>query len=229
MRAFLVTFVIVILVLAGTAYWLWRNADRLPEGSLIRTVAQLLRGQPADEPSPTPEDYHLLQSLGGVPFGEAARAGLRGEDYAYLRSFEPIQASDGVQTRNGVTVRGKPYDLCFEFETRHPREQHLEFNIGGAWDELHFGCGFDDGHPSDPEGQWSIELEIKADGELILGPTELTPNVEPFFGSVRVKGVNRVTFTSRRNGYQNPFCPLLIDPFLKRLPEQAAAGQNKSG
>lgn len=222
MRGFLITLIIVILVAGGAAWWLWQNSDKLPEGSLPQRVSEKLHTEPAEIPARTPSDYHILETNGSIPLAEAERAGLSGLDYSYLRGIQPIIMSEGVGKADGFTVRGKHYDLCFSFETTPPGEQYLEYNIAGKWDELHFGFGFDDGHPSDPEGEWAIDLEIKADGEIVFGPETVKPTTDPIFTSIDVTGVNRLTFTSRRIGRNNPFAPVLVTPFLKKAPPVAS-------
>ncbi len=216
MRGFLVTLIIVLLVMGGAAWWLWQNSEKLPEGSLPQQVGHKLHTEPAEVPARTPSDYHILEANGSIPLAEAERAGLSGSDYAYLRGIQPIMMSEGIGIADGFTVRGKHYDLCYVFETTPPGEQYLEYNIAAKWDELHFGFGFDDGHPSDPEDQWAIELEIKADGEIIYGPKTVKPTSEPLFTSIDITGVNRLTFTSRRIGQRNLFSPVLMTPFLKK-------------
>jgi len=222
MRGFLITLIIVILVAGGGAWWLWQNSEKLPEGSLPRQVGQKLHTEPAEVPARTPSDYHVLEANGSIPLAEAERAGLNGADYAYLRGIQPIMMSEGIGAADGFTVRGKHYDLCYVFATTPPGEQYLEYNIAGQWDELHFGFGFDDSHPSDPEGEWAIDLEIKADGEIVYGPETVEPTTDPIFTSIDVTGVNRLTFTSRRVGKRNTFAPVLVTPFLKKAPLAAS-------
>lgn len=216
MRAFFITFIIVIIVAAGTAYWLWLNADRMPEGTILKQAGQAMHTEQPEPPARAPEDYHILQTLGGIPLSEATRGGLVSADYAYLQAIEPIQISEGVEPIEGARVAGLSYDLGFQFVTRPPAEQYLEFNINGKWDELHLGFGFDDSHPSDPEDKWAIELTILGDGKELLEPTTLKPTMKPMFTSLNVSGVNRLAFVIRRVGKRNPFTPLLLDPFLKK-------------
>jgi len=222
MRGFWITFVIVILLAGGVVYWLWSNADRLPEGTVLQQAGQALQTEEPEPPLKTPLDYHQLELVGGIPLAEAQRAGLRGADYAYLRSFTPIQFSDGVEPVEGSVVRGKHYDLGYQFLTDPPEEQYLEFNIGGDWDLLHFGIGFDDSHPSDPEDKWAIEIEIKGDGEIIFGPYTIKPTEPPYFMQADVTGISRVVFVSRRIGRRNTFTPLILDPFLRKEPKEVA-------
>jgi hypothetical protein len=222
MRAFFITFLIVILLAAAVVYWLWQNAGSLPEGTVLEQAGQAVHPDQPPPPARTPDDYHVLQNQGGIPLAEATRAGLAGAGYAFLRSFEPIQISDGVAALEGVAVRAKHYDLGYQFESRPPQEQYLEFNIGGQWSELHFGFGFDDGHPSDPENKWAIDLEIQGDGAILLGPQRFSPTSEPLFTSLDVGNVNRLTFVSRRIGHGNPFAPVLLDPFLKKIAPEAS-------
>ncbi|MBN2083137.1 hypothetical protein JW859_13140 [bacterium] len=216
MRGFLITFLIVIIVAGAIAYWLWSNADRLPDGTVLQKAGQALQTEPPEPPLQTPLDYHQLEAVGGIPLAEAERAGLRGADYAYLRSFEPLQISDGVEAVEGRVVRGKHYDLGYQCLTDPPEEQYLEFNIGGDWDLLHFGIGFDDAHASDPEDKWAIEIEVKGDGKLLFGPYTIKPTEPPYFTQVDVTDVGRIVFVSRRLGRVNPFTPLILDPFLRR-------------
>lgn len=220
MRAFIITFLIAVVVAGGAAYLLWLNADKLPEGSVLQQAGQSMHPDDTPPPARTPADYHVLEAQGGIPLAEAQRAGLAGESYAYLRSFRPIQISEGVEPLNGAKVRDKRFDLGYQFLTQPPEEQYLEFNIGGNWDELHFGLGFDDSHPSDPEDKWAINFEIQGDGEILLEPTRLKPTSKPLFARIELSGVNRLTFVSRRVGYRNPFTPLLLDPFLKKSAQE---------
>lgn len=220
MRAFLITFLIVIVLAGGVAYWLWLNADKLPAGSVLKEAGEAMHPDETPPPARPPEDYHVLEGQGGVPLAEAKRGGLAKDDYAYLRSMQPIQMSDGVGPCEGVAVRGLHYDLGYRFATRPPQEQYLEFNIGGKWDEVHFGLGFDDSEPSDPEDKWSIEFEVQGDGKVLLEPQKIKPTTKPIFTRLDVRGINRLTFVSRRIGWRNPFAPLLLDPFLKKTPPE---------
>ncbi|MCH7472921.1 NPCBM/NEW2 domain-containing protein [bacterium] len=215
MRAFLITLLVCILITGAAAYYLYQNAGSLQEGTLAKRVAVLLKPEPPEIPPRAPVDYHILQDQGGVPEEEALRAGLATDEYAYLRTMQPIQISKGVAEVKRATVRGLSYGFCYRFETTPPQEQHLEMNLGGRWGELHFGFGFDDQDPYDPERDTSIQFEILADGEQVFFHESLTPNDKPIFASIPVAGVNRVLFTSRRIGYNNAYSPVLIDPFVK--------------
>ena len=220
MRAFIVTFLIVLIIAGGAAWWLYTSAERLPEGSIVQQAGQALH---ADDPLPAarePLDYHILEDQGGVPLEEARRAGLTTDSYAYLFGLDPIQISDGVEQLSGLRVRGRSYDLCYRFNTTTPQEQYLEYNLNGAWGELHFGVGFDDAHPSDPQDRWAIEFEIKGDADVLFGPEQVKPTGEPVFTSISLQGVNRLTIISRRVGHQNTFAPVLLDPFLKKTSQQ---------
>ncbi len=220
MRVFIVTFLIVLIIAGGAAWWLYSSAERLPEGSVIQQAGQALH---ADTPQPAarqPLDYHILEDQGGIPLEEARRAGLIADDYAYLYGLEPIQISDGIEQLSGIQVRGRSYDLCYRFNTTPPEEQYLEYNLNSAWDELHLGIGFDDAHPSDPQDRLAIEVEIKGDGEALFGPQVFKPTSKPVFTRVDLRGVNRLTIISRRVGHRNTFAPVLVDPFLKKTPQQ---------
>lgn len=219
MRAFIVTFLIVLIIAGGVAWWLYTSAEGLPEGSIVQQAGQALH---ADAPEPAarkPLDYHILEDQGGIPIEEARRAGLSGDDYVYLYGLEPIQISEGVEQLSGIRVRGRSYDLCYRFSSTPPQEQYIEYNLNDAWDELHFGAGFADDHPSDPQDRLAIEIEIKGDAEVLFGPEQVKPTSEPLFTSIDLQGVNRLTIISRRVGYQNTFAPVLLDPFLKKTAE----------
>jgi len=222
MRAFLITFLIVIVLAAAVAYWLWSNADRLPEGSVLQQAGESMHPDEGPPPARPPQDYHVLEAQGGIPFAEATRGGLTHADYTYLLGLKPIQISDGVAPNQGAAVRGLHYDLGYRFESRPPEEQYLEFNVGGDWDVLHFGLGFDDSEPSDPEDKWSINFEIQGDGRVLFGPQRIKPTGDPIFTSLDVSGINRLTFVSRRVGWRNPFTPLLLDPFLKKTAAESS-------
>lgn len=164
-----------------------------------------------------PVNYHILEDQGGVPLSEAMRSNLKGSGYAYLRSLVPAQMSDGVDMNNSATVRTHRYEIGYKFETRDVEKQYLEFSLQDAWDELHFGFGFDDNSPSDPEGKLKIELTVLVDGNPAYVSSQISPNDEPVFTSVNVRGARRVIFEVRRIGYNNLFTPLLLDPFLLKL------------
>lgn len=220
MRAFLITLIIVVLAGLGMAWYLQRNAANYEGDSLLGKTSDYLT---PDNPEPvlrTPVSYHLLEDQGGIPRAEAEASGLVTDQYAYLAATEPIQISDGVEPASALTVGGKPYDFCFKFNTTPPEQQYLEFNLLGQWDELHFGFGFDDKHPSDPKEQWAIEFRVETDGAVAFGPIELTPVDRPEFAKVETTGVNRVTFVTKRIGYRNPFAPVVVDPFVIKLPEE---------
>jgi hypothetical protein len=224
MRGCLVTLILVLLIgVGGLLYWLYLNQGSGGQETLPERASQLIQAPPIEPPARTPESYHILEAQGGIPRAEAERAGLIGETYAYLLGLEPIQLSDGVSPRQQIVVRGKQFDMCYVFETRPPQEQYLEFNLGGQWERLDFGFGFDDGHPSDPEERWAIELEIKGDGKVLLGPRDFKPVDEPLFTTVPLEGVNRLVFVCRRIGYNNPFTPALLDPFASRSAGEQAA------
>jgi len=222
MRAFFITLLIVLVIAAAVVYWLYQNAGTMPEGTVLQQAGEAIHPEVPEPPARLPSDYHVLEVQGGIPLAEATRGGLTGADYAYLRGLEPIQISDGVTPLEGVTVRGLRYDLGYQFESRLPQEQYLEFNIGAQWTDLNFGFGFDDGHPSDPEDKWAIDLEIQGDGKILFGPQRFKPTSEPVFTSIDVSRVNRLTFISRRVGHSNPFAPVLLDPFLKKSAPEAS-------
>jgi len=220
MRAFIITLVIVVVLGLVLAWYVQRNKTSYEEGSLLRETGEILT--PA-EPEPllrTPQDYHILQDQGGVPRAEAEKAGLVTDSYAYLAATAPIQISSGVEQVGELSLNDKPYDFCFKFNTTPPEEQYLEFNLLGKWDELHFGFGYDDAHPSDPDNKWSIEFRIETDGKVTFGPVLLTPVDRPVFNKVDVSGVNRVTFVIKRVGFQNPFAPVLVDPFVVKITSE---------
>jgi hypothetical protein len=214
MRAFLITFVIAILLLGAGAYYFWKNPDKLPEGSMAQKAGEALQEKEPEVPARKPQNYHLLEAQGGIPKDEAERAGLATAEYAYLRTFEPLQVTEGITETEAIVVRGLNYDFAYSFESTPPGEQYLEFNLNRNWSELHFGFGFDDNHPSDPEAKWAIELTIQADGKQIYGPQRITPVDKPIFSRIDVAGVTRVTFVSKRIGTRNPFKPSLLDPFV---------------
>ena len=201
MKKFIFTLVVVILLGSAGYYYL------LDTGTVkLEQPTEQLR---------TPVDYHLLQGLGGVPIEEATKAGLKTTDYAYLRSLQPIQIAPGIELPQQVQLGGKTYDLAYEFTSTRAQDQVLEFNLLGAWSELHFGFGFKDDEGSDPEGNWAIEISLLVDGTIVFGPKRLTPTDKPAFAKVDVSGANRVTFVSKRIGGANPFNPVLVDPFVR--------------
>jgi hypothetical protein len=216
MRSCVFTVLILVVVTAAVGLLLYTMADRFEAGTPLSRAARLLRPVPPEIPARRPVDYLVLQQMGGIPQAEAERAGIATDSYAYLRTFAPLQTSQGITEVTGILLGGKSYDFCYQFNTAPPEKQYLEFNLEGKWDELHFGFGFDDTHASDPEQKWSIELTIQGDGAELMAPQLLSPVGKPYFGKVAVKGVSRVTFTSRRLGYINPFAPVLVDPFVIR-------------
>jgi hypothetical protein len=220
MRSCVLTVLLLTLATAGLGVYLWFASKTAPENTVAGRMGKVMRPAPPVPPARTPLDYLILGDQGGVPKEEALRAGLTGADYAYLSAFKPTQLSEGIEPKEGVMLRGKRYDFCFQYNTRPPEMQFLEYNLNGEWDDLHFGFGFDDTQPSDPEKKWSIEFSIQCDGTVAYGPQVLTPVDKPLFARVPVKGVNRVSFICRRIGYSNPFAPVLVDPFVKKSPAQ---------
>lgn len=217
MRIFIVTALLVVGLGLFAVLYLRANLDKLPQDSLAGRASQALQNE-LPEPAPRiPLDYHILEDQGGVPQAEAEQAGLISDDYAYLSAIGPINLSQGVEPVSGITVRGRAYDFCYSFASLPMPEQYAEFNINGDWDELHFGFGFDDSHPSDPKDQWAIELEIQGDGKAIFGPQIVKPTGEVIFNMADVKGVRRLNFVSRRIGSKNTFAPVLIDPFVIKV------------
>lgn len=206
MRNFIIAFLIVGALGAGGYYYL------LQEGKLeVPETVAIIR---------TPESYHMLEGVGGVPMGDATEAGLATGDYAYLRALEPIQIGKGISMPERVKLGGKSYELAYKFNSTSPRDQVLEFNLLGGWDELHFGFGFEDDEGSDPHDTWAIEFIVQVDGEAVAGAKRLTPVGKPYFTKVNVSGANRVTFVSRRIGSANPFAPVLVDPFVLKLDQE---------
>jgi hypothetical protein len=217
MRAFIITLVVVVVLGLGLAWYVQHNKSAYAKGSILRKTGELLTPAQPEPLLRTPQDYHLLQDQGGVPREEAEKSGLSTDSYAYLATMEPIQISKGVEQVGGISLNDKHYDFCYKFNSTPPEEQYLEFNLLGKWDELHFGFGYDDSHPSDPDNKWSIEFRAEADGKAVFGPVDLTPVDKPVFNKLEVSGVNRVTFVIRRIGFENPFTPVLVDPFVIKL------------
>jgi hypothetical protein len=215
MRRF-ISCAIMVLLLAGGSAALWQILGRPQPGApMVESVEHYINPPALPPPARGPLDYHVLQDQGGIPKAEAARAGLAGAGYAYLCSLTPIQISEGVSNADGISVRGKHYDMCYRFETRPPAEQYLEYNLGAKWDTLDFGFGFTDTEPSDPSGKWAIVLEIQLDGKPAYTSAELRPTDKPLFTSLPVTGANRMLIVVRRVGMHNLFGPILLDPFLK--------------
>lgn len=227
MRKFIITLLLVVGLALLVFLYLRANADKLPPDTLAGRAGQALTPAAPEAAPRMPENYHLLEGSGGIPRTEAEAAGLVGDAYAWLDGLGPINLSRGVEASGGHSVAGNAYDLCYIYNSRQPAEQYAEFNLNGEWDELHFGFGFDDGHPSDPTGKWAIEVSIQGDGRVIYGPYEIRPTTRPLFAMADVAGVNRVTFICRRIGHKNTFAPLVIDPFVIRsaddAPDPAAA------
>jgi len=217
MRRFIVVLIVVILILGAVAAYYFYSQGLADD--LIPPIGELVQPEPPPPPARTPQDYHILEDQGGIPKAEANRAGLIGDDYAYLSAMVPTNISDGIEKLAEITIRGLPYDFCYRFKSTPPEMQSLEFNLNAQWEELHFGFGFDDAHPSDPEHRWSIELTVQADGTDVYGPVEITPVTDPLFTKVNVTGVHRVTFVSRRIGFKNPFAPVLLDPFVRNYSQ----------
>lgn len=228
MRAFIITLVVVVVLGLGLAWYIQHNKTSYKEGSVLRETGDLLTPAKPETLLRTPQDYHVLQDQGGVPRAEAEKSGLVTASYAYLAATEPIQISKGVEQVGGVSLGDKSYDFCFKFNSTPPEEQYLEFNLVGKWDQLHFGFGFDDSHPSDPDKKWSIEFRVETDGKVAFGPLTLTPVDRPVFNEVDVTGVNRVTFVIKRVGFDNPFTPVLVDPFVLKTTSENTDEQSNS-
>lgn len=220
----LLSWLVALLIIGVGGLVLWQLLGRPAPGKpLEQSVERYINPPALPPPARGPQDYHVLQDQGGIPKAEALRAGLAGAGYAYLQSMKPIQMSDGVGQADGISVRGKRYDLCYRFETRPPGEQYLEYNLGAKWDTLEFGFGFTDTEPSDPSGKWAIVLEIQLDGKPAYTSPELRPTDKPLFMSLPVTGVNRMLIVVRRVGMQNLFGPILLDPFLKTTAPTGAS------
>ena len=219
MRKFILTLLIVVGLGLFVFFYLKANPSVVPEGNPLEQVVK------TEEPEPiarTPQDYHIMEAEGGIPLAEVRRAGLTGADYAYLQGLGAISLSDGVEPYSGITVRGLHFDLGYIFNSVPRSPQSAEFNVGGEWDELHFGIGFDDSHASDPDHKWAIDFEVQADGKVVFGPERIDPTTDPVYAGVDVKGVHRVTFVATRVNKANPFTPVLLDPFVRKYPEAPA-------
>lgn len=219
-KRFLITVLIVLVIAGGVGAYLYFqhggfSLDKMPE-----PVRRVLEHKEALPPARTPQTYHILEDQGGVPREEAERAGLSGDGYAYFSALTPIQCAKAVEQCQGVVVRGKTYDMCWRFNTEPGETQVLEFNTGGNYDELHFGCGFEDTHPSDPTGNLAVELSVLADGQEVFSPRQLTPDDTPLFGMAEITGAQRVTVILRRIGRRNTLAPVLLDPFMRTKLDQ---------
>lgn len=220
----LLSWLVALLIIGVGGLVLWQLLGRPAPGMpLEQSVERYINPPATPPPARGPQDYHVLQDQGGIPKEEALRAGLAGAGYSYLRNMTPIQISEGVGQTDGITVRGKRYDLCYRFETPPPSEQYLEYNLGAKWDTLEFGFGFTDAEPSDPSGKWAIVLEIQLDGKPAYTSPELKPTDKPLFMSLPVTGMNRLLIVVRRIGMQNLFGPILLDPFLKTTAPTSAS------
>ena len=217
MRRFITLLLLVVLILGAVAAYYYYTQSAASK--LIPPISDLVQPEPPQPPARTPQDYHILEDQGGIPKAEANRAGLTSADYAYLSAMVPTHISDGIEKVTEISVRGLNYDFCYRFNSTPPEMQSLEFNLNAQWEELHFGFGFDDAHPSDPEHRWGIELVVQVDGNDVYGPIEVTPVTDPLFAKVNVIGVHRVTFVSRRIGFKNPFAPVLLDPFVRKYSQ----------
>lgn len=227
MRAF-ASFLVVLVVVGAIGYagllYLRDNADKFRSGSLPSKLGHELQPSAPAVPAPRgPLDYHVLQDQGGEPLEKAQAAGLQTSEWAYLSALEPIQQSAGIEASQAVQVRGLRYDLCHTFTPEPGSDQYLEFSLGTAWDELHFGFGFSDTEPSDPTHSLAIELVIQVDGKDSFGPQRITPNDKPIFAALPVTGANRILLHCRRIGSGNQFKPILLDAFLKRHPAATPA------
>jgi len=221
MKAFLITVVVALLLVAAGLWYAQNNPDKLPE-DVRQTLAV---GEDVTPPARGPQDYHMLQDQGGIPRAEAERAGLVSADYAYLCAYPPLRIDPGIEQISSAKCNSKLYDFSYRFNSTHPEDQVLEFNIHGEWDELTFGFGFADDEPSDPTGMLGIELIVQGDGKEIFGPELISPVTDPIFTELEVKGVRHLTFISKRVGYENGFAPLLLDPFVKSREAPADAAE----
>jgi hypothetical protein len=78
-----------------------------------------------------------------------------------------------------------------------------------------FRPGFDDSHPSDPEG-WYRNRDRERGGAAGAAAPQAG---KPLFTRLDISGVNRLTFVAG-GSLRNPFTPLLLDPFLKKSEPQ---------
>ena len=215
MKIFVTTVLIALVLVAGGFWYARQNPDKLPDE--VRDTLEV--GQDTRADARGPQDYHILQDQGGIPRAEAERAGLITTRHAYLAAMEAIEQSEGIEQEQSIKLDSKLFDFGYRFSTTPPEMQVLEFNIQGEWDTLTFGFGFDDNEASDPTGKLAIELTVNGDGKALFGPQVISPVDEPIFTEVDVKGVRRVTFLSKRVGYNNNFSPVLLDPFVRKLPD----------
>jgi hypothetical protein len=213
------TFLIIVALLAVGAAVLWQLLGRPAPGKpLVQSVDNLVHPPAAIPPPRPPQDYLVLQDQGGIPKTEALRGGLETSAYAYLTALKPVQISDGVVVAEGAGVHTKRYDMCYQFTSRRPAEQYLEFNLSGKWAALDFGFGFSDTEPSEAKGEKAMVLEVQLDGKVVYTSPELRPTDKPVFTTLNITGASRLLFTARRIGYDNVFAPLLLDPFVKAAP-----------
>ena len=220
MKAFLITVVIALLLVAVGFWYAQQHPEALPED--MRNTLEV--GQDTSPPARGPQDYHILADQGGIPRAEAERAGLQTANWAYMAAMQPLEdlSETGVEQVQSARVNSKLYDFAFQFTSTPAESQVLEYNIGGEWDVLTFGFGFADDEASDPTGRFAIEFSVQGDGTELFGPVSLTPNDLPVFTDIDVKGLRRVTFISKRVGKPNQFAPLLLDPFVKKAAPAAA-------
>jgi hypothetical protein len=220
MKAFLITVIVALVLLAAGLWYAENNPEQLPE-KVRQTLAV---GEDTTPPARRPQDYHLLEDQGGIPKAEAERAGLVSSEYAYLAAHPTLLMDEGIEQISEVRCNSRLYDFAYRFNSTRPEQQVLEFNLHGEWDELHFGFGFSDEEPSDPSGKMAIELSILGDGKLIYGPEQISPVTDPIFAKAKVWGVKHLTFISRRVGMNNPFAPILLDPFVVSIEPPADPG-----
>lgn len=140
----------------------------------------------------------------------AAPALTRGTASGYLRASEPIQSKQ-LAAAPPVVCRGVTYEKAYLVEDGYGAL--IEFNIQGDKQQLDYGFGYADDHPTDPNEKHKAILQVIADGQVIDGPLELRPSEPPIFRSVAVGGVFKLMFKIEGNDYK--LRPLLIDPSVK--------------
>lgn len=214
-------FVVVVLILGGLIAYIYFQYDSFSQGSPFHKLGKSLHPAEVVPVARKPLDYHTLEQRGGLTPTEISEVGEQSDTYAYLRAWEPILMERGVKMAEPFVVHGKQYYMGYIYTTRVPKTQALEFSLAGEWDELHFGFGFADDHPSALDDDKEIRLEVLVDGEVAYPahseePHVFTPNSKPLFTKVSVSGAQRVALRCYREGTLNKLSPVLIDPFVTK-------------
>ncbi len=133
-----------------------------------------------------------------------------------------------VKSNTLITSKGREYLHSIHFTKRPDGIDtpgiSAEFNLGGKFNKLEFGFGYDDNHASAEEGA-RCSLSVLGDGRTLWESSFISPNDFAVFQDVDVSGVFRLKLVvtrilydreQDRTEYENKLSPAVLDPLLRK-------------